>query len=105
MLILKFPWSAAKAENIYLYISIYINIYFFGTISETILSLFPRVEPIKRPERINFTIYHPYWVVGYVEGEGLFFVNIYKRKDTVLGEGVKLVFKITAPCPRQGARI
>ena len=25
----------------------------------------------------------------------MFFVNIYKRKDTVLGEGVKLVFKIT----------
>ena len=26
---------------------------------------------------------------------GMFFVNIYKRKDTVLGEGVKLVFKVT----------
>lgn len=25
----------------------------------------------------------------------MFFVNIYKRTDTVLGEGVKLVFKIT----------
>ena len=25
----------------------------------------------------------------------MFFVNIYKRKDTVLGEGVKLVFKVT----------
>jgi hypothetical protein len=34
-------------------------------------------------------------VVGYIEGEGMFFVNIYKRKDTVLGEGVKLVFKVT----------
>jgi len=34
-------------------------------------------------------------VSGYIEGEGMFFVNIYKRKDTVLGEGVKLVFKVT----------
>lgn len=70
----------------------------FGTISETILSLFSKIEPINRPERKNLTIYHPYWVVGFVEGEGLFFVNIYKRKDTVLvapHEGVKLVFKIT----------
>ena len=25
----------------------------------------------------------------------VFFVNIYKRKDSILGEGVKLVFKIT----------
>jgi hypothetical protein len=30
-----------------------------------------------------------------VDGEGCFFVNIYKRKDSVLGEGVKLVFKVT----------
>jgi len=34
-------------------------------------------------------------VSGFVDGEGCFFVNIYKRKDSVLGEGVKLVFKIT----------
>ena len=67
----------------------------FGTISEAIMSLFSSIEPVKRPERTDFTIYDPYWVVGYVEGEGMFFVNIYKRKDTVLGEGVKLVFKIT----------
>ena len=67
----------------------------FGTISESIMSMFSSIEPVKRPERTDFTIYHPYWVVGYVEGEGMFFVNIYKRKDTVLGEGVKLVFKIT----------
>ncbi len=30
-----------------------------------------------------------------MDAEGCFFVNIYKRKDSVLGEGVKLVFKIT----------
>lgn len=67
----------------------------FGTIPEGIVSLFPANEPVKRPVRTDFSIYNPYWVVGYVEGEGMFFVNIYKRKDTVLGEGVKLVFKIT----------
>lgn len=30
-----------------------------------------------------------------MEGEGCFFVNIYKRKDSILGEGVKLSFKVT----------
>lgn len=30
-----------------------------------------------------------------MDGEGCFFVNIYKRKDSVLGEGVKLSFKVT----------
>jgi len=34
-------------------------------------------------------------VSGFVDGEGCFFINIYKRKDSVLGEGVKLVIKIT----------
>lgn len=67
----------------------------FGTMPKSIVSLFPTINPIKRPVRTDFTIYHPYWVVGYVEGEGMFFINLYKRKDTVLGEGVKLVFKIT----------
>nr|YP_009364289.1 hypothetical protein [Ophiocordyceps sinensis]ARF03398.1 hypothetical protein [Ophiocordyceps sinensis]QDH07211.1 hypothetical protein [Ophiocordyceps sinensis] len=67
----------------------------FGTMPKSIVSLFPAINPIKRPVKGDFTIYHPYWVVGYIEGEGMFFINIYKRKDTVLGEGVKLVFKIT----------
>lgn len=67
----------------------------FGAISEVMSSLLSGIEPVKRPIRTNCTIYHPYWVVGYIEGEGMFFVNIYKRTDTVLGEGVKLVFKIT----------
>lgn len=67
----------------------------FGTMPEAIVSLYPAMEPVKRPVKTDISIYHPYWVIGYVEGEGMFFVNIYKRKDTVLGEGVKLVFKIT----------
>lgn len=67
----------------------------FGITPESILSLFPIIHPVKRPVREDITIYDPYWVTGYIEGEGMFFINIYKRKDTVLGEGVKLVFKIT----------
>lgn len=69
----------------------------FGIISEAVRNLgqWSNVQPVKRPIRTNCSIYHPYWVVGYVEGEGMFFVNIYKRTDTVLGEGIKLVFKIT----------
>ena len=68
----------------------------FGTISETIISLIPAViEPVKRPVVTNIKIYNPNWVVGYIEGEGMFFVNIYKKKESVLGEGVKLVFKVT----------
>lgn len=67
----------------------------FGIIPKSIISLFPIINPVKRPIKSDMVIYHPYWVVGYTEGEGMFFVNLYKRKDTVLGVGVKLVFKIT----------
>lgn len=57
---------------------------------------FGDIRPVKRPLVENIeAIYDFNWVSGFVEGEGCFFVNIYKRKDSVLGEGVKLVFKIT----------
>ena len=67
----------------------------FGVISEEILSRFINVNPVKRPIKENIQIAHPFWVSGFVEGEGMFFINIYKRKDSKLGEGVKIVFKVT----------
>lgn len=67
----------------------------FGVISDSLGSKFPNIKPVKRPLVENIKIYGPNWVSGFTEGEGCFFVNIYKRKDSVLGEGVKLVFKLT----------
>jgi hypothetical protein len=32
----------------------------FAKISEAMLSLFPIIEPVKRPIRTNCSIYHPY---------------------------------------------
>lgn len=88
----------------------------FGVISDSMLAEFPDIKPIERPNpppgggdlvigpppggglrplvksRVHMD---PDWLSGFVEGEGCFFVNIYKRKDSVLGEGVKLVFKLT----------
>lgn len=42
------------------------------------------------------------WIRGFIEGEGCFYINIYKRKDTSLGLGVKLVFKVTQDSRNQG---
>lgn len=67
----------------------------FGVLSDNLLSAFPNTEAVSRLIIKDPVIYDPEWVSGFVEGEGCFFVNIYKRKDSVLGEGVKLVFKIT----------
>lgn len=67
----------------------------FKVLSDKLLSNFSDVKPVERPVVKDIEIYDVNWVSGFVEGEGCFFVNIYKRKESVLGEGVKLVFKIT----------
>jgi hypothetical protein len=67
----------------------------FGVLSDKLLTSFPNTAAVSRPIIKDPVIDDPEWVSGFVDGEGCFFVNIYKRKDSVLGEGVKLVFKIT----------
>lgn len=67
----------------------------FGVLSDSLLSSFPSTVAVQRPIIKDPVIYDPHWVSGFVDAEGCFFINIYKRKDSVLGEGVKLVFKIT----------
>ena len=44
----------------------------FGTLSEIVLSLFPSIEPVKRPKITDVDIKDPNWVIGFVEGEGMF---------------------------------
>lgn len=67
----------------------------FKSISDFIQAEYPDINPVKRPLMQSIESIDPDWLSGFVEGEGCFFVNIYKRKDSILGEGVKLVFKIT----------
>lgn len=74
----------------------------FKVISDSMLAEFPDIKPVERPLSPNVLSIDPFWLNGFIEGEGCFFVNIYKRKDSVLGEGVKLVFKITQDKRNQG---
>lgn len=67
----------------------------FEKLSENLKASFPNTVPVNRPLVEDPVIYDPKWVSGFVDGEGCFTVNVYKRKDTVNGEGVKLVFKLT----------
>lgn len=67
----------------------------FEVLSGKLLSAFPDALAVSRPTITPLAVYSPEWVSGFVDGEGCFFINIYKRKDSVLGEGVKLVLKIT----------
>jgi len=67
----------------------------FEKLSDNLKAWFPNTVPVNRSVIKDPVIYDPEWVSGFVDGEGCFTVNIYKRKDTVTGEGVKLVFKLT----------
>lgn len=67
----------------------------FENIPAKLKTSFPNIIPVVRPVLNHTLIYAPQWVSGFVDGEGCFTINIYKRNDTVLGEGVKLVFKVT----------
>ncbi len=49
---------------------------------------------IERP-LVESSSLDPFWLLGFVEGEGCFFVNVHKKSSHRLGEAVKLVLKIT----------
>ena len=53
------------------------------------------ITPVVRPQAMNQVIADPYWLVGFIEGEGCFFVDIFKSKTHNVGYQVKLKFQIT----------
>ena len=63
-----------------------------GVIPEVFVS---DIVPIIRPDSTDIGILDPYWLVWFVEGEGCFFVDIYKSKTHKIGYQVKLKFQIT----------
>lgn len=54
------------------------------------LIVVPKKQVIENNLELDFS-----WASGFIAGEGCFFVNIYKKKESTTGFGVKLVFKIT----------
>ncbi len=64
-------------------------------ICNKIKAFFPKTVVVARPKVINKQIPNPYWLSGFVQGEGCFFISIYKSQKSKLGLSVQLVFKIT----------
>lgn len=63
-------------------------------LSEVLKSAFPNTSPVARP-LVNFLgIPHPNWIVGFVDGEGCFYVNI-KKISSKLGAQVLIIFSLT----------
>jgi hypothetical protein len=63
-------------------------------LSERAASFSTLVIPVER-SKINQEIKDPNWIVGFVDGDGSFSVNIIKAPRCVLGETIQLRFQIT----------
>ena len=63
-------------------------------LSEGLANLFS-IIPVKRPIIINQQIKDPYWLTGFVCGDGCFMVSISKSKSTKTGYAVRLFFSIS----------
>jgi hypothetical protein len=62
-------------------------------LSELLKKHFPDTVPVIRPLFNIELIYHPNWLVGFVDGEGCFYVKI-KKNSSKLGHQVSLVFSL-----------
>ena len=62
--------------------------------SDKLKEAFPNIIPVQRPLVKLPTNIDPYWLAGFVSGEGCFFINLCKA-STKLGFSAYLVFQIT----------
>lgn len=63
-------------------------------LKESIKAAFLNAIPVQRPLVKRLPNLDPYWLAGFITGEGRFFVNVFKA-TTNTGFAVSLVFKIT----------
>lgn len=64
-------------------------------LSEGLKKAFPNIILKERPEVLLNPIKDPNWVVGFVDAEGCFYVNVFKSLNSKMGMGVNLWFKVT----------
>ena len=64
-------------------------------VTHKLKAFFPNTVAVPRA-KFNFNgIPDPYWVSGFAEGEGCFFVSVYESIKSRLGIAIQLVFRIT----------
>lgn len=63
-------------------------------LSDSLNKVFLDIVPVLRPPVVNYEIPNRNWLVGFIEGEGCFMIDIFKSK-TKIGYAVGLKFQIT----------
>lgn len=64
-------------------------------LSEMLKDYFPETLPVVRPKFNITSIPDPWWLAGFVEGEGCFFIRVYKSVKSKHGSAVQLAFILT----------
>jgi hypothetical protein len=59
-------------------------------LSDVLKAEFPDVIPVPRPLVVDKDIKDPNWVAGFVDGEGCFFIDIYKTGCFARKQGLRL---------------
>ena len=61
-------------------------------LSKKLVTEFPDITPVLRPQVTDQVIKDPNWLVGFIDGEGCFFVNIYNSPLSKLGVVLRRVW-------------
>jgi len=64
-------------------------------LSDVLRESFPNITLVPRPKVEDQEISDPHWLAGFIEGEGCFFIDIFKSKTHNIGFVVRLKFIIT----------
>lgn len=63
--------------------------------SDELRAIFPETKPVARPV-IKYTgIPDPYWLTGFTEADGCFYISTYDSPKSKLGRSVQLVYVVT----------
>jgi hypothetical protein len=69
-------------------------------LSDELKAAFPNTIPTPRPEVEESLINHPWWVAGFTEGEGCFYIVITQSPESKNGFTISLGFQVTRGCRR-----
>jgi len=64
-------------------------------LTETLVESFPNIVAAPKPDVKIPKVLNPYWISGFIDGEGCFIVHTQNAINSKLGKSVKLQFKIT----------
>jgi hypothetical protein len=64
-------------------------------LSENLIKAFSNTKPVSRPYIQKSQVISPFWLAGFVEGEGCFLISIRKSSTNQIGHQVVLIYQFS----------